>query len=211
MALTTYSELQTSVANWLNRSDLSAVIPDFITMAEKRLDKDPRLRQIGARSFVAVENYALPTDFRSIVSLYHDGTSVYAPIMVVSPDELANRKGSGAVGVPRYAAVITDTSPPTLRFAPDVSGNYTLKMTYERTIEALSGTNPSNTLLTDAPEIYLYAALSEAEGYLQEDQRVALWEQKLDNALRQYRINADRKAYGGKLVGRPKRIIGEKV
>ena len=210
MALTNYSELQTGIANWLNRGDLTAVIKDFIALAESRLDHDPRLRQIGVRSIVAAENAALPSDFRTIVSLYHDGTSIYAPIIIVSPNELSNRKGSGS-GVPAYAAVISDTSPPTLRFAPDVSGNYTLKLTYERKIEALSDTNTANTLLTEAPAVYLYAALSEAEGYLQEDQRVALWEAKLDAALKQYKISADRKDYGGRIVARPKNVIGSEI
>lgn len=211
MALTNYSELQTAVANWLNRSDLTAVIPDFISMAEARLNHDRRLRQIGVRSFTAAENVALPADFRTIVSLYHDGASVYGPVTIVSPNELSNRKAPGDDSPPLYAAVISDTSPPTLRFAPGVSGSYTLKLTYERNIEALSDTNTSNTLLTQAPNIYLYAALSEAEGYLQEDARVALWEQKLEAALQQYKVSADRKDYGGRIVARPKRVIGSEI
>jgi len=34
MALTTYTELKASIADWLNRSDLTAAIPDFISLAE---------------------------------------------------------------------------------------------------------------------------------------------------------------------------------
>jgi hypothetical protein len=34
MSITTYSELQTAVANWLKRSDLTATIPDFIRLAK---------------------------------------------------------------------------------------------------------------------------------------------------------------------------------
>ena len=33
MALTTYTELKASVADWLNRTDLTNVIPDFISLA----------------------------------------------------------------------------------------------------------------------------------------------------------------------------------
>ena len=36
MAITTYTELQTSVANWLNRDDLTDKIPDFITYLYRR-------------------------------------------------------------------------------------------------------------------------------------------------------------------------------
>src|SRR6266704_6726476 len=34
MSLATYSDLQTQIANWLARDDLSAYIPDFITLFE---------------------------------------------------------------------------------------------------------------------------------------------------------------------------------
>ena len=44
MALGTYSELKTSIANYLNRDDLTAVIPDFITLTENRLDRELRVR-----------------------------------------------------------------------------------------------------------------------------------------------------------------------
>jgi hypothetical protein len=44
MALANYNQLQTSIANYLNRTDLDAVIPDFITLTERRLDRDVRAR-----------------------------------------------------------------------------------------------------------------------------------------------------------------------
>ena len=44
MAFTTYSDLKTSVANYLNREDLTAVIPDFITLTHNRLNRDLRVR-----------------------------------------------------------------------------------------------------------------------------------------------------------------------
>jgi hypothetical protein len=40
MSLTTYSELQSSIADWLNRTDLTSQIKDFITIAESRLDRE---------------------------------------------------------------------------------------------------------------------------------------------------------------------------
>jgi len=38
MALTTYTELKSSLADWLNRSDLTSVIPDFISLAEAQME-----------------------------------------------------------------------------------------------------------------------------------------------------------------------------
>ncbi len=37
MALTTYTELKTSIGDWLNRSDLTTAIPDFISLAEAQI------------------------------------------------------------------------------------------------------------------------------------------------------------------------------
>jgi hypothetical protein len=34
MAISTYSELQASIADWLNRTDLAAAFKDFIALAE---------------------------------------------------------------------------------------------------------------------------------------------------------------------------------
>jgi len=47
MAISTYSELKTAVANWLDRSDLTDVIPDFITLAETRHKRDFKNQKNG--------------------------------------------------------------------------------------------------------------------------------------------------------------------
>ena len=39
MPITTYSELQQAIADWMNRADLSATIPNFIANAEARLNR----------------------------------------------------------------------------------------------------------------------------------------------------------------------------
>jgi hypothetical protein len=44
MAITTYAELQAAAANWLVRGDLTARIPEFITLAEARLNRVLRAR-----------------------------------------------------------------------------------------------------------------------------------------------------------------------
>ena len=46
MALATYSDLKTSIANWLDRSDLTDVIPDFIALAETRHKRDFKIRRV---------------------------------------------------------------------------------------------------------------------------------------------------------------------
>jgi hypothetical protein len=43
MALDTYSNLKTTIANYLNRSDLTAYLGDFITLTEARLNRELRV------------------------------------------------------------------------------------------------------------------------------------------------------------------------
>ena len=50
MALSNYTGLKASIADFLNRDDLTAVIPDFITLAEAQINRDVRHFKMEARS-----------------------------------------------------------------------------------------------------------------------------------------------------------------
>lgn len=49
MAITTFSELKTGIANWLERDDLTSRIPEFIALAEARHRREIRIRQMQKR------------------------------------------------------------------------------------------------------------------------------------------------------------------
>ena len=52
MALSTYDELKASIADFLNRDDLTSVIPDFIKLAETGMNREVRrliYRKINAQ------------------------------------------------------------------------------------------------------------------------------------------------------------------
>ena len=65
MALTSYATLQTAIKNALHRSDLDTAIPDFITLAEDKLNKRLRLRGMETRATASIssEYVALPSGF----------------------------------------------------------------------------------------------------------------------------------------------------
>ena len=65
MALNSYSALKTSIANWLNRTDLTTEIEDFIVLAEKDFNSKLRIRKMISESSVTInaETVALPTGF----------------------------------------------------------------------------------------------------------------------------------------------------
>ena len=70
MSLATYSDLKTSIGNFLARSDLNDQIPDFISLCEARMSREIDTRsQEASTTFSTVsgtESYSLPTDLREI-------------------------------------------------------------------------------------------------------------------------------------------------
>lgn len=214
MALATYSNLRDAIGEHLNRTDLTsseAITADLIKLAEAKFAREPRLRYlVKADINVSADAYALPSGYRELVSLYHDGDTYFGPLKVVSPDRIAEHKSRlGDSGVPEVVAVV-GTANPTLRFAPEPNQTFTFKLIYNSTLRGneLSGTNTSNWLLENHPDIYLYGALVEAEAYLQEDQRIAVWKQLLEESLRHYHIDQQRREFGGNLSRFPARGIG---
>ena len=69
MALVNYSDLKTSIADWLNRSDLTATIPDFITLAESGFNKEIRNRKMIKRATATIDSQysAVPSDWLQTV------------------------------------------------------------------------------------------------------------------------------------------------
>lgn len=165
LALTTYAELQTMVADALERGDLKNVIPVLIVQAEGKLRNDRRVRSLLTAPFsITADDLAVPSDFRTLESWYHDGPTYYGPIEIVGADQLGILKASyGTTGVPSYAAILGGV----FRFAPAPTGTYATKMTYWRTLTALSA--GVNWLYTGHPHIYLRAALAEAGPYVARD------------------------------------------
>ena len=56
-------------------------------------------------------------------------------------------------------------------------------MLFYKKISALSVSNPTETMLTENPDIYLYGALLEAEPFIMNDERVPLWMQGFSQAV----------------------------
>lgn len=203
MALTNYSELQTSIADWLLRTDLTAVIPDFITLAEARMKRDSRVRRL-----VTVDPFTIdavtetaPTGLSSIESLYIIGdNSKYLELETVSPGALADvQQAHQPSGVPRVVAVQDDT---TFKFAPVPDQAYDAVLTYWEGVTALSVSNTTNWILTEHPDIYLFGALMESAPYMKDDERIPVWGTRYEAALEELHRHKAEIQWGGKMVRR---------
>jgi hypothetical protein len=182
MSFATYSDLQTSIANYLARSDLTSVIPDFITLAENRLRRELRIRQmLKSVTTVTVANDAtveIPSDFLEIRD-FVVMTNPIQPLSYSSPSSLSNDPRTSQVGVPKSYTILASE----FQVAPAPDGVYTLKLLYYAAPAYLSVSNTTNVFLTSAPDGLLYGALVEAEPYLMNDARINTWGSMYDRAI----------------------------
>ena len=171
MALANYSDLRSSVANWLHRQDLTANIPDFIAMAEIRLSRDLRISPLLSSSSLTVSaagsSVSLPTDFMEIVNLRIGPSG--AELHYVPPDTLDRVTG----GTVPWAYTLRSG---VIEIAPAWTAGGSLSMYYMKKETPLSDTNATNWYITNAPDALLYASLLEASPYLMNDSRVDIWE-----------------------------------
>ena len=193
MALASYLDLQTAIMDEVNRSDLAdsvtkstgtieGIVTRAITRCEVRLNRVLRVRQMEASTSIAftggVSVYALPTDFLSAEYFYLNTD----PVEVIKQDSLANifadyPESSG--GEPRSFAVVGSN----LQVRPPPDGAYTAVLTYYQRIPALSTSNTTNWLLTDAPDLYVYGSCLELQPWLGADARIGVWAAALEQGV----------------------------
>jgi hypothetical protein len=176
----TWTELKASLAEWLNRSDLTAKIPELIALAERKFNRiivTPE-REATVTSTVSSETLALPSDFWQLRSI-HLTTDPRQPLTQVSPMVLRSEYADQTTGEPRVFAIENGA----FIFGPAPDASYTLNITYIKTIPPLNASTASNWLLEKHPDIYLYGSLLAAEAYLWNDARLPVWKDALDEAI----------------------------
>lgn len=203
MALTNYTELKASVADWLNRGDLTSQVKDFISLAEAEIRRRLRRSRVRATVTFTAETFSLPATLGELTSvrLVTGSTSQDLPIEICTPEILAEHKSVlAATGRPRFAAVVGAQ----LLLAPVPNAPYSAEIMYFEKLVSLSDAFPTNTTLTESPDLYLFGALMQAEGFLVHDERITTWENKFEKALAQLQIVRDNEEYGASL--RPMRL-----
>jgi len=174
MSLSTYSDLKTSVANYLARTDLTDQIPDFISLAERRMRREVRIRQMLVSATLTAtagnNKVTLPTDFLEARDFVVVGNPTQ-PLNYVSPSALSRNAVSSTSGKPNEYTILAEQFQ--LSPAPDFA--YSLNLLYYAAPEFLSDSNASNEFLVNVPDMLLYASLLEAEPYIMNDARLQTW------------------------------------
>jgi len=198
MALSTYTELKTTIANWLNRSDLTSEISDdFIVLTEADLNAKLRIRQMHAQTTITIdaETETVPTGFLQVRDFYILSNGQKFPMTFISPAQMDAVKASSTTGVPSSYTILGST----FRFAPRPDSTYSGVLNYYKKFDPLTSSNTTNYILADHPAVYLYGSLFHAANFLGgfDPNQVQQWSQMYQTALERIELNDREDAYSG--------------
>ena len=183
MALTNYTNLQTTIADTLNRDDLTSVIPTFVSLCEAQVNRDLRHWRMETRSSgqqSAGDAYMqVPTDWVETLrfNVVGNGTS---PINLIDSATMAERR---AVNNDQYGTPSAYTlEAGQFHLYPTPIADVDLELLYYAQVPDLAS-NATNWLLSTAPDVYLYGSLLHSAPYLQDDNRVGVWAQLYSAAV----------------------------
>lgn len=183
MAISTYAELQTAGANWLDREDLTSRIPEFIALAEadinatfdvRTMESDVTLTGVVGSRFIAI-----PAGYREPQNLWlqwpgsagrESLRQVPPELMVVSTvNSIPSAWGVDGTNIAFDCPLSSITA-------------YTLTLRMIGGL-ALSDAAPTNLILTNYPNVYLFGLMKEASPFLRDDDATSVWEQKYQDAV----------------------------
>jgi hypothetical protein len=200
--ITNYATLQSTVADYLKRADLSSQIQTFIQLAEADMNTRLRTREmiVRANATSQQEYVAVPPDWLEAISLkIIDGQS---PLRFVTLDEADIIVSDRSFTRPSAYSFMDSA----IRLVPAPADDTQIEMVYYGKIPALSDTTTSNWLLTRAPDIYLYGALTHAAPFLMDDQRLQTFGQIYLSRVESLREESERALHSGSpLVARTRR------
>ncbi|HIE84650.1 MAG TPA: hypothetical protein EYQ00_12785 [Dehalococcoidia bacterium] len=182
MAITTYAELQTAVKNWSKRTDLDSIIPDFIRLAELRVNRNLRIRKMETRvtsdTVASQDYYGLPTNFLQMRG-FKLNTSPLTDLDYLTPEMMDRTWAGSLTGKPRAYTIVGDE----VRLGPKPDAAYTMEMLYYQAPTSLSDSNTSNFMLTANPDSLVYAALIELNSYSANDTAIIKYTQLFNEAI----------------------------
>lgn len=207
MPFDTYDNLQSAIADWLVKRNLTDRIKDFIALGEARFDRDVNVLtetySIKNSAFLSISTapFALPSYINAVKTIWNTSLPNLDEIPIVGPAEWRNlvHRYSGTSGVPIAASISDNPDDWTLRLnlVPSPASAMSIDLEYVRNLTPLSDVNQTNPILTRYPDLYLYAALAESAPFLQHDERVAVWETRYAAIVASINADSARRRLGG--------------
>ncbi len=179
MAIATYADLQTTVALWLHRTDLTAQVVDFITLAESEINTDMRMRLMesdepltlaaGATTIALPARYLEPIQLDIVIAAQDNRELRYQ-----TPKQMQVLATTGSAAEPDFWTI----NGANIEFPSPADKAYALLFRMLKGFDI--ATTSTNELLTKYPGIYLYGTLLQAAPYIVNDARIAVWQGMFD-------------------------------
>lgn len=182
MIITNYTDLQAEIANYIDRTDLTAEIPGFIRLAELRIGRKLRVRDMEARlNLNTVLNqkwYGLPDRYRAMRH-FQLNTNPIRDLEYLTPQNYAKKWAGSNTGMPLVYTIVGDE----FALGPIPDGIYELEMFSHRKYAYLTDSNPTNWLITDAADVLVYASLIEAALFIKDNEEASKWTLTYDTGI----------------------------
>lgn len=165
MTISDYASLLVDAGEYSGREDIAHLFPRFVGLAELKLNRGLRVADMEVTDEISLidGDGTLPPDFLEAREVKNASG---IPIRAISLQQLTNsymdRSGTAPIG---YAIVGR-----TIKARP--ISDQDLTVTYYGRIPALTPSNPTNWLLENAPDVYLYALVNE----------IAIWGKDVEGA-----------------------------
>jgi hypothetical protein len=195
VSITTYDELKSSIADFLNRDDLTSVIPTFISLSETDMNRKVRHWRMEDRVVATLDTRytALPTDFIEAQRVMITAPAVTRLEMITQGDLMDRRSSDDTAKKPAYYAIVDGA----FEVYPTPDQNYTMEILYYKRIPSLSTSITTNWMLEYNSDAYLYGSLMHAAPYLGEDQRAQIWASLYKNAIDAINLEDDKAKASG--------------
>lgn len=203
--MTTFAILKTAVADWTARTDLGTFLPILISTAEAHIAQKVRMLDMETDLEITTDatgDVALPAGFLGFVSI-EVKDAPFPSTEWVPPDALRKIKAEPTFGG-RPVKWTTEAG----KIKTTSNSSETFSTTYFKRLDALSDSNPTNFLLTQAFHVYLWSTLAVTWDFLQEEQQEAKYWKKYNAAVEDLHGSERKKRTSGPLVRQLRRRLG---
>ena len=196
MAINSFSTLKTAVQNWIDRTDIADRVDEFIALGEARIYRELRIRamETALSDTIASGVISVPSDFRALKHAYVNGTPVQWLEQQTTEFIIENYPTRSSTSKPKFIAQDGGN----FIFGPYPDSAYTITGTYYAALTALGTGNETNWFTSNAPDLLLYAALTEAYGLEMDAEMEAKWAARFERAKNAIKKEDNRQMRGSK-------------
>lgn len=206
MAISNYSELQTAITDWMDRSDISGSATDFITLGEARLNR--LLEPVATTATLAgvVSSAQIDISSLSITEPQNLYVTDNGQEYFVTPKALGTFPVDDETGLPSIWAIEGDY----IKFDRPCDETYSFRFIYQGKL-ALSVSAPTNEFLTNSPDLYMAASIVWGCVYIKDIPNAAMWKQMLDEFTAEVKSDNAQKKRGLSTVDPALSSIGRRL